>query len=41
MLGGKDLSTIVYYLRKVDKDKKTNAKLRNTVDDIIKNIKGR
>ena len=41
VLGGKDHSTIVYYLRKVEKDKKTNSKLRNTVDDIIKNIKGR
>ena len=41
VLGGKDHSTIVYYLRKVEKDKKTNTKLRNTVDDIIKNIKGR
>ena len=41
VLGGKDHSTIVYYLRSVDKDKKTNTKLRNTVDDIIKNIKGK
>ncbi|MBO4868803.1 MAG: chromosomal replication initiator protein DnaA [Clostridia bacterium] len=41
VLGGKDHSTIVYYLRKVEKDKKTNTKLRNTVDDIIKNIKGK
>ena len=41
LLGGKDHSTIVYYLRKVEKEKNTNTKLRNTVDDIIKNIKGR
>lgn len=41
VLGDKDHSTIVYYLRKVDKEKKNNSKLRNTVDDIIKNIKGR
>ena len=41
VLGGKDHSTIVSYLRKVEKDQKTHSKLRNPVDDIIKNIKGR
>ena len=41
ILGGKDHSTIVYYLRKVEKEKASNSKLRNTVDDIVKNIKGK
>lgn len=41
ILGGKDHSTVVYYLRKIEKERKINSKLRNTVDDIVKNIKGR
>jgi len=41
ILGGKDHSTVIYYLRKIEKSMQTNNKLKMTVNDIVKNIKGR
>lgn len=41
ILGGKDHSTIIYYLRKIEKSMQTNNKLKVTVNDIVKNIKGK
>lgn len=41
VLGGRDHSTIVYSIRKIENVMKSNPKLRSTVNDIIKNIKGR
>lgn len=40
-LGGRDHSTIVYSIRKIENTMQSNPKLRSTVNDIIKNIKGR
>ncbi|MBQ5326778.1 MAG: chromosomal replication initiator protein DnaA [Oscillospiraceae bacterium] len=37
--GGRDHSTVVYTLKQVDKKIKTNSFFRDTVDDIIKNVK--
>ena len=37
--GGRDHSTVVYTLKQVDKKIKTNSFFRDTVEDIIKNVK--
>ncbi len=41
ILGGKDHSTVIYYLRKLEKLMQSNPKLKMTVNDIIKNIKSK
>ncbi|MEG1449078.1 MAG: helix-turn-helix domain-containing protein, partial [Oscillospiraceae bacterium] len=37
--GGRDHSTVVYALQQVDKNMKKNLKYKETIEDIIKNIR--
>ena len=39
--GGRDHSTVVYAIQQVEKNLKRDPKIKDTVEDIIKNIRDR